>query len=357
VEANKREKEKKPWWILSVIGLFLITKGKTIFTIFKFSKFGGVIISMLVSIGAYAILFPLGFAIGLVVMILIHELGHVMAAKRKGLPVSAPLFIPFIGALITMKKHPRDAVTEAYIAFGGPILGTLGALVTFWLGVQLNNNLLIIIANVGFFINLLNLLPIHPLDGGRISTAVTRWLWLVGLIGGLVVIYYLQSILFFIIWALFAWEMYQKYVKNKDGGKPLAASCQIEVPLAYLEQNGMMIPGEAHKRDLSFETYSTLDGQQKVVVQWESLGINQTVRLHQQGLIRKVHVTHIDHVPQDMPTKLIIHCRIEYVQYENDKYYDVPIETRWKYGAAYVALALFLGYMLYVIAELNIQPA
>lgn len=84
-------------------------------------------------------------------MIFIHEIGHVLAAKQKGLPVTAPLFIPFLGALITMKRNPRDAVTEAYIAYGGPLLGTIGATAAFALGVYTDSNLLISIAYTGFF--------------------------------------------------------------------------------------------------------------------------------------------------------------------------------------------------------------
>ena len=72
-------------------------------------------------------------------MIFIHEIGHVLAAKQKGLPVSLPVFIPFLGAFIAMKKNPRDAVTEAYIAFGGPLLGTAGALICYLLGTATDN--------------------------------------------------------------------------------------------------------------------------------------------------------------------------------------------------------------------------
>src|SRR5690625_2638247 len=111
---SKQQNEKKSWWLLGAIGLFIATKVKQLLTMLKFSKAAGPLISMLLSIVAYAILFPLEFAIGLVSMLLIHEIGHVIAEKRKGLPVSAPVFIPFLGALIMMKKHPRDAVTEAY---------------------------------------------------------------------------------------------------------------------------------------------------------------------------------------------------------------------------------------------------
>lgn len=107
-------------------------------------------------IGAYAIVYPWTFAIGIVIMIFIHEMGHVLAAKRKGIPVSAPAFIPFMGALITMKKQPLNAQTEAYLAFGGPLLGTVGALGALALGVILDSTAILSVAQVGFFLNLIN---------------------------------------------------------------------------------------------------------------------------------------------------------------------------------------------------------
>lgn len=341
---------------LAALGLFLLSKGKGILTVLKFSKFGGAAISMLVTIWAYAILFPFGFAVGLVVMILIHELGHVIAAKQKGLPVSAPLFIPFMGALITMKKHPRDAVTEAYIAIGGPVLGTVGALGAFVLGVMWQNELLIIIANAGFFINLLNLLPIHPLDGGRISTAVSRWLWVVGLIGGLVVIIYLRSPLFFIIWAMFAWDLYNKYVRHRgEHNKVHVITTELEVPISYVVEQGYFIPEEDHRRTLSFRTYSTLDQEQKLDIVWEAIGLNQTVRLPLQCKIHGVKVDRIHKYPEDDPTKLVLYCQIELEKFdpEETKYYEVPTAMRWNFGIAYGGLALLLFYMLQVIANLD----
>ena len=82
---------------------------------------------MLVSIGAYALLWGWQFAVGFVLLLLVHELGHVVEAKRQGLPVSAPMFIPFLGALITLKQLPDNAWNEAKVAIAGPIVGGLGA--------------------------------------------------------------------------------------------------------------------------------------------------------------------------------------------------------------------------------------
>lgn len=228
----------------------LLLKGKAILSLLKIGKIAGPLISMMVSIGAYALIYPWGFAIGIVLLLLVHELGHVIAAKRIGLPVSAPLFIPFLGALITMKKHPLDAKTEAYVAFGGPILGTIGSTAVFGAAYYMDSPLLYSLAYIGFLLNLINLLPIHPLDGGRIATAVTRWLWLVGLVGGLAIIVYLRSILFFIIWAMFAYDLYNKFVKRRNNNRPQSVTKGFLIPVEPLREAGYMIPGAEHRRDL-----------------------------------------------------------------------------------------------------------
>lgn len=146
----------------------LLLKGKAIISLLKLGKIAGPLISMMVSIWAYALISPWQFAVGFVALLFVHEIGHVIAAKRIGLPVSAPLFIPFMGALITMKKQPLDAREEAYVAFGGPILGSIGALIVFGAAYYYHSPLLYSLAYIGFFLNLINLLPIHPLDGGEL---------------------------------------------------------------------------------------------------------------------------------------------------------------------------------------------
>lgn len=130
-EKKNDSKSGSSKWYLGSAAALLLLKGKSLLALLKFSKFGGALISMAITIGTYAIIYPWGFAVGFVLLLFVHELGHVLAAKRKGLPVSAPLFIPFLGALITMKRQPLDAQTEAYVAMGGPLLGTVGAMAVY----------------------------------------------------------------------------------------------------------------------------------------------------------------------------------------------------------------------------------
>jgi Zn-dependent protease len=137
---------------------------------------------MLVSIGAYALLWGWKFAVGFVLLLFVHELGHVFEAKRQGLPASAPMFIPFLGALITLKEMPADAWNEAKVAIAGPIVGGLGAAAVWGAGEWLDSELLVALAFTAFFLNLFNLAPISPLDGGRIVAAIHPVLWAVGLV-------------------------------------------------------------------------------------------------------------------------------------------------------------------------------
>ena len=180
---------RKLWAPIAFVGLAIWKLKFVVVAIFKFKLFT-VAGSMLVSIAAYALLWGWQFAAGFVVLLLVHELGHVLEAKRQGLPVSAPLFIPFLGALIALKELPDDAWKEARVALAGPILGSLGAAVCWGIGEALDSDLLVALAFTGFFLNLFNLLPIVPLDGGRAVAAIHPALWGLGLLGlvGLVVI-------------------------------------------------------------------------------------------------------------------------------------------------------------------------
>jgi Zn-dependent protease len=135
---------------------------------------------MVLSIGAYAMFWGVWFAAGFVVLILIHECGHLSAARRIGLKVGAPVFIPFMGAFIALKEAPRNAWIEAQVGIGGPLTGTAAAIACEGIYQLTGNPIFRALAYVGFFLNLFNLAPVGFLDGGRIVTALSPWLWLVG---------------------------------------------------------------------------------------------------------------------------------------------------------------------------------
>lgn len=146
-------------------------------------KLGKVLFSggtMLLSMFAYALVFGWRYAVGFVLLIFIHECGHFLAARQRGLAVSLPAFIPFVGAWIQLKDQPHDAETEAWVGFAGPLLGSAAALVCYWLARQTGRDLLMALAYAGFMLNLFNLIPISPLDGGRITAVISPKVWLAG---------------------------------------------------------------------------------------------------------------------------------------------------------------------------------
>src|SRR5688572_15076866 len=146
-------------------------------------KLGQVLVTggtMIISVFAYALVFGWWYAAGFVALIFVHEMGHYVAARQRGLAVGAPTFIPFVGAWIQLKDQPHDAETEAYVGLAGPLWGTLGALACYWVARSTDSNLLLAVSYAGFFLNLFNLIPLSPFDGGRVTAVISPRLWLVG---------------------------------------------------------------------------------------------------------------------------------------------------------------------------------
>lgn len=147
-------------------------------------KFGKVILTcgtMLLSMITYSFFFGWPYAVGFVLLILVHEMGHFLAARQRGLNVGAPTFIPFVGAWIQLKDQPMNVETEAYIGFAGPVTGTIGAMACYYLAKWQSSDLLMALAYSGCMLNLFNLIPISPLDGGRITAIISPKVWLLGI--------------------------------------------------------------------------------------------------------------------------------------------------------------------------------
>ncbi len=179
------DKAKKFLAPLGIVGVLLLKFGaKLKFIVVPLVKVFPVILktggTMILSIGAYAMMWGVWFAVGFVLLIFVHECGHLVAARRCGLKVGAPVFIPFMGAFIALKDAPRNAWIEAQVGIGGPLLGTLGAAVCELIYLATGNPMFRALAYTGFFLNLFNLAPVGFLDGGRIVTALSPWLWIVG---------------------------------------------------------------------------------------------------------------------------------------------------------------------------------
>jgi Zn-dependent protease len=208
-------------------------------------KFGGLLLklkvlttgaSMLVSIAAYAWIWGFPFAIGFVLLIFVHELGHVLELRRQGVPASAPLFIPFLGAVIGMKELPDDAWKEARVALAGPILGSVGAAACWVAGEVTGSEVLMGLAFVGFLLNLFNLIPIVPLDGGRAAGALHPAIWFLGLLlmVGLVVVN--PNPLLLIIVILGGLDLWSRWRARGEAGDyyRLSVGQRVSVGVVYL---------------------------------------------------------------------------------------------------------------------------
>ena len=146
----------------------------------KLGKVGGTVITMLISLAVYAGLYGWRFAAGFIALLFAHEMGHFVAARQRGLPVSAPTFIPFVGAWIELKDQPMDVETEAYVAAAGPFVGTVAATLVYFWASHSESGLLLAISYSGFFLNFFNLIPLPPLDGGRMTAILSPRIWFVG---------------------------------------------------------------------------------------------------------------------------------------------------------------------------------
>lgn len=178
-------------WAVVKYGLVFVVKVPALATL----------LSAMVSFGAYSLLYGAWFAVALVVMIFVHEMGHVLEIRRQGMHATAPIFIPFLGAAIFQRQHPTDALKQAQIGIAGPIAGTLGATVAFMLYTSTHNPVFLLAASIGFFLNLLNLIPVWQLDGAWVLAPVSPWFQVAGLvmIGVSVLFFHFASFLLIII--------------------------------------------------------------------------------------------------------------------------------------------------------------
>ncbi|MBV9916822.1 MAG: site-2 protease family protein [Solirubrobacterales bacterium] len=175
--------------------------------------------TMLVSIAAYALLWGFPFAAGFVVLLLVHELGHVIQLRREGIRASAPMFIPFLGAVITSKSLGDDAAAEARVGLAGPILGSIGAAACILIWHATGNDMWRALAFTGFFLNLFNLLPVVPLDGGRAMAAMAPWMWFVGFAGLLALTLIFPNPIMLIIVVFGGLETYRRWQARRRGGE------------------------------------------------------------------------------------------------------------------------------------------
>ena len=206
--------------IAVVIGLVKFgAKLKLLLLFVTKAKFLATSLSMIASVGAYTLFWGWQFAALFVLLMLVHEWGHALQMRREGIPTTAILFIPFLGAVIGMKEAPRNAWVEAKVGLAGPVVGTLGAAAMLALGVGIDSDLLRAAAFTGFLLNLFNLLPIVPLDGGRAAAALHPGVWVVGLVGFGALLFVSPNpilILILLFGAMEAWRRWRARQRGED---------------------------------------------------------------------------------------------------------------------------------------------
>jgi Zn-dependent protease len=192
--------------------LLLAVKGKTLLLSLLKLKYLYSALTAVISIFAYAWRFGWAGATGFVALLFVHEMGHVLMLRSQGVPASVPMFIPFVGAIISMKQYPKSVVEEAYSAIAGPVLGSVGALVCLAIYFVTGSQLFAWLAYIGFFLNLFNLLPMSPLDGGRVIGAVWRGFWVLGIVASVILATMWGSALLFLISVFGLSEINKRYI-------------------------------------------------------------------------------------------------------------------------------------------------
>ena len=244
-ETKDLDAPKKGNWKKSgggILGAILValSKFKLLLGALKFGKLATMFGSMLVSIGFYALLFGWAFAAGFVLLIFVHEMGHVIALKRRGIPIEGMFFIPFLGAAVSFKKRPRDPAIDAEISWAGPFAGALGGAACFGVYLASGNVFWLVLAHVTFLLNLINLSPSVPLDGGWIVKAINPKFSLIGSVIGIGVGFYLHSTILAVIaglGAFHAWGAWRSQDEDLDAPRVTPAT-RLRITAAYL---GLML--------------------------------------------------------------------------------------------------------------------
>jgi len=208
---------------LAAIGLVIAklgAKAKLLLVALPKVKLFSTSASMLVSIAAYQLIFGWLFSIGFVLLLLLHELGHVFQLRREGIKASAPMFIPFMGAVISAKSMGDDAAAEARVGLAGPILGSIATLIPLGIWLATGSDFWRALAFIGFFLNLFNLVPVLPLDGGRAMAALSPWVWIVGFAGLVAMAFVFPSPILLIILLLGGMETWRRWkARNTPEGR------------------------------------------------------------------------------------------------------------------------------------------
>jgi Zn-dependent protease len=248
-EERQRSRLKKLGGLLLPL-VYLASKAKFLVLALAKVKALTTLGTMFVSIVAYGLAFGWPFAVGFVLLLFVHEMGHVIQLRREGVEASAPIFIPFLGALIAAKSLGEDAAAEARVGLAGPILGTIGTLIPLAIWLATGSDLWRALAYVGFFINLINLLPVLPLDGGRAMAVLGPKVWIAGiLITVAATVIFLGPFMLIFVLLIGGPELYHRF-KNRNSEESrkfhsVPTRTKIAVAAVYLSLAALLVVGVA----------------------------------------------------------------------------------------------------------------
>ncbi len=362
----KREARKG---VLITVGLLILSKLKWLFALFKFTKFGGTIISLVVSLGGYALIFGWRFAVAIIYLLFVHEMGHLVAAKQKGIKTSPAIFVPFMGAVIGMKEQPKDAATEAYLAYGGPLAGLISIIPAFILYYFTGQPFWALVVMLGALINLFNLFPVSPLDGGRIVGVLSTNIWGIALLIFAVYLFISFSpilLLIFIFGLISWWSRFRDEYKREVLAAQISAREAVHEKLSLYDKelffsfqsdeeepmiNSAMV--QYHERLLNEELkrlHSELNdmksGYIPIVQDRQKIKKEKLKAMYQQ-------ITRLKSLLPDIQTHENLSAYDEQLKRESAElskerdqykyYYKAKRSTKWKVFIAYVLLALLLS--------------
>jgi Zn-dependent protease len=211
-----------------VAGALLLKFGKAALLLATKAKFLATSGSMLVSVAAYALIWGWTFAVGFVALLFVHEMGHYIQLRREGVKPSGMLFIPFLGAVVGARSLGGSALAEARVGLAGPVLGTVGCLVAAGIYLATGNEFWKALAFTGFFLNLFNLLPVLPLDGGRAMAAMAPWMWFVGFGAMFALLFIAPNPILILILIFGGMETYRRWKQRKAGAEGNATYYRVK---------------------------------------------------------------------------------------------------------------------------------
>lgn len=254
-EGNLRRLMRKLLVPLALL-VALLAKFKFVLLALTKVKFLATAASMLVSVAGYAVFWGWRFAVGFVALLFVHELGHVLEARRQGLKTNGVYFVPFLGAVMLLKEQTKDAVRGAWLGLAGPIVGSVGAALAWLIGVAIDSDLWVALGFTGFLLNLFNLIPVFPLDGGWATAVFHPVFWMFGLLGLAALFFAIPNPIIALIVIVGAFELWKRWrgtsaathldTTNVTGGQRaaiaavylgLAALLGVGVAATHVERN------------------------------------------------------------------------------------------------------------------------